>query len=125
MCSPAPCTSTPPRAGFPTFSAPLQSAVRERGGANLNVPLPPGAGDADWLRAVAELGQAARSHGIEALVVALGVDAAGSDPESPLQVTEAGYRAAGRVLGAQALPTVVVQEGGSILPRSVGSLSRR
>ncbi len=81
-------------------------------GANLNVPLPPGAGDADWLRAVAEIGQAARSHGIEALVVALGVDAAGSDPESPLQVTEAGYRAAGRVLGAQALPTVVVQEGG-------------
>ena len=45
-------------------------------GANLNVPLPPGAGDADWLAGVAEIVQAARSHGAEALVVALGVDAA-------------------------------------------------
>jgi acetoin utilization deacetylase AcuC-like enzyme len=45
-------------------------------------------------------------------VVALGVDAAGGDPESPLDVTAEGYREAGRVLGALRLPTVVVQEGG-------------
>jgi acetoin utilization deacetylase AcuC-like enzyme len=48
----------------------------------------------------------------DALVVALGVDAAEEDPESPLRVTEAGFREAGRVLGALHLPTVVVQEGG-------------
>jgi acetoin utilization deacetylase AcuC-like enzyme len=89
--------------------------------ANVNVPLPPGAGDVDWLRALAEIGQAARNHGVEALVIALGVDAAGGDPESPLQVTEAGYRAAGRLLGAHALPTVVVQEGGYDLA-SIGGL---
>ena len=47
-----------------------------------------------------------------ALVVALGVDAAAADPESPLQVTADGYREAGRILGALGLPTVVVQEGG-------------
>ena len=46
------------------------------------------------------------------LVVALGVDAAAGDPESPLEVTAAGYREAGRILGELGLPTVVVQEGG-------------
>ena len=45
-------------------------------------------------------------------MVALGVDAAAVDPESPLQVTSDGYRAAGRALGALGVPAVVVQEGG-------------
>jgi acetoin utilization deacetylase AcuC-like enzyme len=35
-----------------------------------------------------------------------------SDPESPLRVTAAAFRAAGRTLGALGLPTVIVQEGG-------------
>ncbi len=90
-------------------------------GANLNVPLPPGAGDADWLRGVAEIVQAARGNGAEALVLALGVDAAGGDPESPLQVTEAGFREAGRIVATQGLPCVVVQEGGYDLG-SIGQL---
>jgi acetoin utilization deacetylase AcuC-like enzyme len=90
-------------------------------GANLNVPLAPGAGDPDWLRGVTEIAEAARSHGAEALVLALGVDAAGSDPESPLQVTRAGFRAAGRIVAAQGLPCVVVQEGGYDLA-SIGEL---
>jgi acetoin utilization deacetylase AcuC-like enzyme len=107
---------------FPHF---LGSAV-ERGagvgsGANLNLPLPPGAGDADWLRAVAEIAQAARSNGAEALVLALGVDAAATDPESPLQVTRDGYREAGRIIANHGLPCVVVQEGGYDLA-SIGEL---
>jgi len=48
--------------------------------------------------------------------VSLGVDAAVDDPESPLAVTRAGYREAGRRLGALGLPTVAVQEGGYHLP---------
>jgi acetoin utilization deacetylase AcuC-like enzyme len=44
--------------------------------------------------------------------VALGVDAAAADPESPLTVSIEGYREAGRILGALGAPTVVVQEGG-------------
>ncbi len=90
-------------------------------GANRNVPLPPGAGDADWLCGVAEIVQAARSNGAEALVLALGVDAAGGDPESPLQVTAGGYREAGRVIANSGLPCVVVQEGGYDLA-SIGEL---
>jgi acetoin utilization deacetylase AcuC-like enzyme len=82
----------------------------ENDDANLNVPVAPGTGDEGWLAAVrraAELAAPAR-----VLVVALGVDAAAADPESPLEVTAAGYREAGRILGGLDLPTVVVQEGG-------------
>jgi acetoin utilization deacetylase AcuC-like enzyme len=82
----------------------------ENDDANLNLPLAPGTGDDDWLAAVrraAEFAAPAR-----ALVVALGVDAAAGDPESPLEVTAAGYREAGRILAELDLPTVVVQEGG-------------
>ena len=57
------------------------------------------------------------------LVVALGVDAAATDPESPLQVSRDGYREAGRLLGALGVPTVVVQEGGYDLD-SLGPLVR-
>ena len=81
-------------------------------GANRNLAIPPGTGDEEWLEAVADLAGWARDGGARALVVALGVDAASGDPESPLRVTAEGFRAAGRRLGALGLPTVVVQEGG-------------
>jgi acetoin utilization deacetylase AcuC-like enzyme len=76
----------------------------------LNLPLAPGTGNLGWLAAVRKAADFAASAG--ALVVALGVDAAAGDPESPLEVTAAGYREAGRILGDLGLPTVVVQEGG-------------
>ena len=92
-------------------------------GANLNVPLGSGSQDERWLAGVDEVVAAARAHASEALVVALGVDAAASDPNSPLAVTEDGFREAGRRLGALGLPTVLVQEGGYVL-ETVGSLVR-
>jgi acetoin utilization deacetylase AcuC-like enzyme len=79
-------------------------------GMNHNIPLAPGTGDNEWLAAIDELVERTRNAG--ALVVSLGVDAAASDPESPLQVTTAGYREAGRRIGAAGVPTVFVQEGG-------------
>ncbi len=90
-------------------------------GANRNVTLAPGSDDEEWLAAVAGLAAWAADGGARRLVVALGVDAAGGDPESPLEVTGAGFREAGRRLGALGLPTVVVQEGGYDLER-IGSL---
>src|SRR5690349_7237935 len=80
-------------------------------GANRNLPLPPGTGDEGWLAAVRDLCAAAAAHHPDAVVVSLGLDAAEADPESPLRVTEAGYREAGRLTAALA-PTVLVQEGG-------------
>src|SRR5512144_2076261 len=62
----------------------------ESGGSNLNLPLAPGSGDGPWLEAVAELVGWAR--GAAGLVVALGVDAAAGDPESPLEVGGVAFR---------------------------------
>ena len=90
-------------------------------GTNRNLPLAPGSGDDPWLEAIAEAIRWAGDAGAAALVVALGVDAAGGDPESPLNVTPAGFHAAGRALGDVGLPTVVVQEGGYDLG-SIGPL---
>ncbi len=97
--------------------------AEESGAANLNVPLAPGSHDESWLAGVDRLVDAARAHGSEALVLALGVDAAAADPNSPLAVTEDGFREAGARVGALGLPTVVVQEGGYVL-ETVGPLVR-
>jgi acetoin utilization deacetylase AcuC-like enzyme len=105
-----------PRAGwFPHFVG-FQSESDET---NRNLPLPPGAGDEEWLHAVRELAGWAREA--DALVVALGVDAAEDDPTSPLRVTAEGFRGGGRILGALGLPTVIVQEGGYV-PETLGVL---
>ena len=85
-------------------------------GCNRNAVVAPGAGDDPWLAALDELLDAVRAFGPDVLVVSLGVDAAIDDPESPLQITAAGYGAAGERLGALRLPTVLVQEGGYHLP---------
>lgn len=107
-----------PGAGwFPHHVGFADETGRDAGvGANLNLPLPPGSGDEVWLSAVGRAADAAGDFDATALVVALGVDAAIDDPESPLQVTVDGYRRAGRLLAQLGLPTVVVQEGGYHLP---------
>src|SRR3954454_1281213 len=74
-------------------------AERGADGSNRNTVMAPGSGDEQWVAAGAGLAGWARQAGAEALVVALGVDAALGDPESPLAVTPAGYREAGRALG--------------------------
>jgi acetoin utilization deacetylase AcuC-like enzyme len=112
-----------PGAGwFPHFLGFAEETGADDGeGANLNLPLAPGSGDEEWLAAVAEA--AAFADGSTALVVSLGVDAAAGDPESPLRVSAAGYREAGRILGSLGVPTVLVQEGGYDLP-TLGPLVR-
>ncbi len=97
-----------------------ERGARAGEGANRNLPLAPGAGDAAWLEAVAVLCAQARERGADAVVVSLGVDAAAADPESPLQVSAEGYQRAGELIGALG-PVVAVQEGGYDLP-SLGGL---
>jgi acetoin utilization deacetylase AcuC-like enzyme len=114
----------PARGWFPHF---LGFADERGSGAgastNLNVPLEPESGDDAWLAGVDRLVEAACTHGSEALVVALGVDAGAGDPNAPLTVTEAGFREAGQRLGSLALPAVFVQEGGYVLD-TIGALVR-
>lgn len=90
--------------------------------ANANRVLQPGAGDELWLECVLELVEWAWDNGVEALVVPLGVDAAESDSQAPLAVSEAGFRRAGGLLGGRlGVPTVFVQEGGYDLD-TIGAL---
>ena len=63
----------------------------------------------------------AADRGTDAVVVSLGLDAAAEDPESPLRVTAAGYRAAGELIGSLG-PVAVIQEGGYDLA-SLGELA--
>ncbi len=103
-----------PGAGwFPHFVGFADETGRGDGtGCTHNEPLAPGTGDDAWLDALARIVAAVGRHSATAVVVSLGVDAAADDPESPLQVTRAGYRAAGAAIAELGLPTVAVQEGG-------------
>ena len=46
------------------------------------------------------------------MLISLGVDSGASDPESPLQVSNEGFREIGRRLASLSMPTVLIQEGG-------------
>lgn len=81
-------------------------------GANLNIPLAPGSGDAEYLDALDDALEAIRAHRSEALVVSAGFDAHERDPLSVLKVTNDGYRRIGDAVASLKLPTVIVQEGG-------------
>ncbi|HET7173865.1 MAG TPA: histone deacetylase family protein [Nocardioidaceae bacterium] len=92
-------------------------------GSTSNFPLAPGSGDGEWLAALGTLITEVEQFAPSALVVSLGVDAARDDPESPLEVTMAGYERAGELIGSLSRPTVIVQEGGYNLA-TLGSLVR-
>lgn len=76
---------------------PGSGGVRERGagdgeGTALNVPLPPFAGDAPYLRAVEEvIGPAVRRFNPDVVVSMMGVDPHHTDPMAHLQVTTAAF----------------------------------
>lgn len=107
---------------FPHFLGFEDEKGRAAGeGSNRNLPLVPGAGDAEWLEAVGGQLDWLAARGIEYLVVALGLDAAAGDPEGPFEVSEAGYAQAGRMIGQAGFPTIFVQEGGYALD-SLGAL---
>ena len=54
----------------------------------------------------------------DAVVVSLGVDAAADDPNSPLQVSDVGFNAVGRMIAELDRATVRVHEGG-YMPQSL------
>jgi len=81
-------------------------------GYNLNVPLPRGTGDADYLEELDTALARIAAFDPSALVVALGLDAYEGDPLKGLAITTGGFAHIGRQLGTPGLPTVVVQEGG-------------
>jgi acetoin utilization deacetylase AcuC-like enzyme len=99
--------------------------AEERGGpsaegANINLPLPRGCGDAPWLEAIDAGCRAVTAFGAEAVVVALGFDASQHEPLGLLDVSDDAFARAGTRIAALGLPSVIVQEGGyavEALPR--------
>lgn len=81
-------------------------------GFNLNLPMPPGTGDREYLQQVNEALGAIRAFGPAALVVSLGLDAAASDPVSTFRLTNSGFEEIARRIASLGCPTLVVQEGG-------------
>ena len=93
-----------------------------RAARNRNVPLAPGAGDDAWLAAVRELARLGAAAPARSSSRSASTPRAAT-PRARCEVTPAGFRAAGRALGALGLPTVVVQEGGYDLD-TIGALVR-
>lgn len=89
--------------------------------ANRNVVLAPGTDDHGWLAGLAVCLADVAVLAADAIVLALGVDAAAGDPNGPLRVSPAGFHEAGRRIGALGVPVVAVQEGGYD-PRTLGGL---
>lgn len=85
-------------------------------GANLNLPLARGTGDAGFLAALAQGIEKLQAWGADTVVLALGLDAFEGDPFAGLTVTTPGFAAIGRAVAAMGLPVVIVQEGGYLCP---------
>ncbi len=90
-------------------------------GANLNIPLAPGTGDAGWLQGLDWMLDQVKGFGPDVIVVSLGVDAGATDENSPFEVTRVGFYEAGRAIGDLNRPLVAIQEGGYDL-ETLGSL---
>jgi acetoin utilization deacetylase AcuC-like enzyme len=104
---------TDPRAYYPFYSGFADETGMGDGiGANLNIPLKPGADDVTYVNACEQLAKAAIAWGADAIVLSAGWDAHHRDPLSKLMVTTAAFSAIGHIFGAMRLPTVLLQEGG-------------
>jgi len=91
-------------------------------GFNLNLPLPKGADDGQFLAALDEALGAVKAFAPAALLVSLGLDASIDDPTALLSVTPKGFEASGAAIGTLNLPTLIVQEGGYDLGGLASSL---
>jgi len=94
-------------------------------GHNLNLPLPRGSGDAEFLSALEIAIDRIRGFAPGALVVALGLDAFEGDPFGGLRVSTGGFRViAARIAAGLRLPTLIVQEGGYLCDELGENLSQ-
>ncbi len=104
---------TDPSAYYPHFAGYADETGAGPGeGANLNLPLAPGADDEAFIDANQRLALAVQAHGAEALVLSAGWDAHKDDPLSKLNVTSDAFARIGEIWGKIDLPTLIVQEGG-------------
>ncbi len=81
-------------------------------GYNLNLPLPRGTGDREYLKTLQQALTRIDAFSPQALVAALGLDAFEGDPFQGVAVTTAGFQKIAVAILDLGLPTLIVQEGG-------------
>jgi acetoin utilization deacetylase AcuC-like enzyme len=81
-------------------------------GSNLNLPLPRGTGDDEYLKVLDKALQRIDAFAPAALVVALGLDAFEGDPYQGFALTTSAFGRIAKKIAAMQLPTLLVQEGG-------------
>jgi acetoin utilization deacetylase AcuC-like enzyme len=102
-----------PADAFPYFSGYAEETGTGAGaGFNLNFPLPAGTEFSAWQQALRAALTAIADFRADVLVVSLGVDTFAEDPISFFRLQSADFSTYGRMIGACALPTLFVLEGG-------------
>jgi acetoin utilization deacetylase AcuC-like enzyme len=102
-----------PAHAFPYFSGYADETGTGAGaGFTLNLPLPPGTEFGLWQEALRGALLRIGHFRADALVVSLGVDTFAEDPISFFRLKTADFLTYGRMIGACALPTVFLLEGG-------------
>ncbi|MEM9781877.1 MAG: histone deacetylase family protein, partial [Pseudomonadota bacterium] len=102
-----------PSEAFPHFLGGADETGAGAGaGATLNLPLPPGTGWDRWSAALDTALTRIVAHGVDGLIVSLGVDAYKDDPISFFTLETEDFRRLGARLAKAGLPTVFVMEGG-------------
>ncbi|NMM43301.1 histone deacetylase family protein [Rhodospirillaceae bacterium KN72] len=81
-------------------------------GYNLNLPIPRGTEDANYMPVLEQAIQRIDAFAPDALVIALGLDGFEGDPFGGLRISTEGFAKIGQRIGQMNLPTVLVQEGG-------------
>jgi acetoin utilization deacetylase AcuC-like enzyme len=102
-----------PADAFPYFSGYADETGAAAGrGFTLNLPLPPGTEWATWQDALRTALERIANFRADALVVSLGVDTFAQDPISFFRLQCSDFFSYGQMIGACALPTLFVLEGG-------------
>jgi acetoin utilization deacetylase AcuC-like enzyme len=106
-----------PERYYPFFwGYPGETGAGPGAGANLNLCLERGSGDAAYMDALATALDRIALWGADTLVLALGLDAFEGDPFAGLAVTTGGFTRISRAIRALGIPTLIVQEGGYLCP---------
>jgi acetoin utilization deacetylase AcuC-like enzyme len=102
-----------PAEAFPYFSGYAEETGLDAGsGFTLNLPLPPGTEWLRWQEALRVALERIADFRADALIVSLGVDTFAQDPISFFRLQSADFFTYGQMIGASALPTVFILEGG-------------
>ena len=102
-----------PRTDYPYFwGHPDEIGEGAGEGANLNLPLPRGAGRRDYEAALDEALERIAGFGADLLVCSYGADTFSGDPISFFRLDTADYPALAKRVAGLGVPTLVVMEGG-------------